>query len=64
MQPGRGGRHRDHRDRYEPHRYEAQARLIDAVGTPRTTTVSIDALTIFGNDDFNAPIDFAATSFF
>ena len=44
--------------------YEAQARLIDAVGTPRTTTVSIDALTIFGNDDFDAPIDFAATSFF
>ncbi len=41
-----------------------KARLIDAVGTPRTTTVSIDALTIFGNDDFDAPIDFAATSFF
>ena len=44
--------------------YAAQARLIDAVGTPRTTTVNINPFTIFGNDDFTTPIDFSASSFF
>ncbi len=44
-------------------RYQAQARLIDAVGAPRTTTVDINAFTILGNDDFTAPIEFSASSF-
>jgi len=44
--------------------YLAQARLIDAVGTPRTTTIDINSFTILGNDDFTAPIDFSASSFF
>jgi hypothetical protein len=48
----------------EAGRYEAQARLIDAVGTPRTTIVNINPFIISGNDDFNAPIDFSASSFF
>lgn len=44
--------------------YAAQARLIDAVGTPRTTTIDINPFTILGNDDFTTPIDFSASSFF
>lgn len=44
--------------------YAAQARLIDAVGTPRTTTLNINPFTIFGDDDFTTPIDFSASSFF
>jgi hypothetical protein len=47
-----------------PGSYAADARLIDAAGTPRTTVVNINAFTLFGNDDFNAPIDFPASSFF
>jgi hypothetical protein len=48
----------------DPGRYAADASLIDPVGTPRTTIVNIAPFTIFGNDDFNAPIDFPASSFF
>ena len=44
--------------------YLAQARLIDAVGTPRTTTIDINPFTIRGNDDLTTPIDFSASSFF
>ncbi len=44
--------------------YAAQARLIDAVGTPRTTTIDINPFTIVGNDDLTTPIDFSASSFF
>jgi len=43
--------------------YAAQARLIDAVGTPRTTTVDINPFTILGNDELTTPIDFSASSF-
>ncbi len=44
--------------------YAAQARLIDAVGTPRTTTIDINPFTIVGNDELTTPIDFSASSFF
>jgi hypothetical protein len=44
--------------------YTAGATLIDAVGTPRTTTVNINPFTIQGNDDLNTPIDFPASAFF
>lgn len=44
--------------------YTAGARLIDVAGTPRTTAADINPFTIFGNDNFVAPIDFPANSFF
>lgn len=43
--------------------YLAHARLIDAVGNPRTTTIDINPFTILGSDNFSAPIDFSASSF-
>jgi hypothetical protein len=48
----------------EAGRYEAQARLIDAVGNPRTTTIDLNPFTILGNDELTTPIDFSASSFF
>ena len=48
----------------EAGQYAAQARLIDAVGTPRTTTIDINPFTILGNDELTTPIDFSASSFF
>lgn len=47
----------------DPGSYQAEARLIDAVGTPRTTTVVINPFTILGNDELSTPIDFSASSF-
>lgn len=43
--------------------YVADAVLVDARGTERTTAVPIQAFTIRGDDDLDIPIDFPARAF-
>lgn len=43
--------------------YLAEARLLDAVGAPRTTNVFLDRFTIYGKSELTTPIDFPATAF-
>jgi hypothetical protein len=44
--------------------YSAAAYLVDAAGTPRTTTIQINPFTLRGNDNLQTPIEFSADSFF
>jgi hypothetical protein len=44
--------------------YRADATLLDAKGSARTTTIPIQPFTIRGNDTLSVPIDFPASSFF
>lgn len=48
----------------DPGGYSASALLVDADGNARTTTITIDAFTLRGNDELHTPIDFPASSFF
>jgi hypothetical protein len=46
-----------------PGSYSASALLIDGASNARTTTVEIPPFTLYGDDTFDAPIDFPASSF-
>lgn len=47
-----------------PGSYRAEAVLLDVSGRERTTAVQIRRFDIFGNDEFEVPIDFSAASFY
>jgi hypothetical protein len=47
-----------------PAGYFASARLLDAVGTPRTTPIETPAFTIIPNSELVLDLDFPASSFF
>lgn len=47
-----------------PGTYYATALLVDAWGRARTTTVDLDLLRMYGNDELVVPIDFPASSFY
>jgi hypothetical protein len=44
--------------------YTARATLLDAAGTPRTTTVNVAPFTIVGGTSLTIAVDFPANSFF
>lgn len=48
----------------DPGTYSGTARLLDAAGQARTTSVTIDPFSLRGNDTFEVPVDFPGDSFF